>query len=330
MEQQTGTAIVVGGSAGIGRAVVERLIGRGYRVGVMARGEDRLRQMEDEFGTEWVKGVSCDAAVDAEVQRATDEIVAAFGTPTVWINSAMLTAYSPFKEMPVEEFDAIVGATFTGQVNGARAALRVMREGSLVCIGSGLSYRAIPLQSAYCAAKHAVNGFVESLRSELIHDGTPIALSLVQLPAVNTPQFDWAKNRLDAHPQPAPPIYQPDVAAKAVMKAIDGGNREIIVGKPSLQMVFGDMIAPGLLDRLLAKQGYDMMKNDDGQRHPSRGPNTFEPADYPSTAYGSFGDRAYSRGIAVDGDLARTVAFAAPVVLAVAAGAVGMALSRRN
>ena len=329
MEQHTGTAIVIGGSAGIGRAVVERLIGRGYRVGVMARGEDRLRQMEEEFGTDWVKGVSCDAAVDAEVQRATDEIVAAFGAPTVWVNSAMLTAYSPFRQMPAEEFDAIVGATFTGQVNGARAALRVMKEGSLVCIGSGLSYRAIPLQSAYCAAKHAINGFVESLRSELLHDGTPIALSLVQLPAVNTPQFDWAKNRLDAHPQPAPPIYQPDVAAKAVMKAIDGGNREVLVGAPSLQLVFGDMLAPGLMDRFLARKGYDMMKNDDRQQHPSRGPNTFEPADYPSTPYGSFGDRAHDRGIAVDGDFARTVAFAAPVILAVAAGAVGMRMARR-
>ena len=329
MEQHTGTAIVVGGSAGIGRAVVERLIGRGFRVGVMARGEERLREMEEEFGTDWVKGVPCDAAVDAQVQRATDEIVAAFGTPTVWVNSAMLTAYSPFRKMPAEEFDAIVGATFTGQVNGARAALRVMEEGSVVCIGSGLSYRSIPLQSAYCAAKHAINGFVESLRSELEHDGTPIALSVVQLPAVNTPQFDWAKNRLDGHPQPAPPIYQPDVAARAVMKAIDGGNREVIVGKPSLQMIFGDMIAPGLLDRFLARNGYDMMKADDGQDHPDRGPNTFEPADYPSTPYGSFGDRAYDRGIAVDGDMARTVAFAAPVLLAVAAGAVGMKLARR-
>ena len=329
MEKRNGTAVVIGGSAGVGRAVVERLIGRGYRVGVMARGADRLRAMEDEFGTDWVKGVSCDAAIDAEVQRATDEIVAAFGAPTVWVNCAMLTSYSPFRQMPAAEFDTIVGATFTGQVNGARAALRVMREGSLVCVGSGLSYRSIPLQSAYCAAKHAINGFVESLRSELLHDGTPIALSLVQLPAVNTPQFDWAKNRMDAHPQPAPPIYQPDVAARAVLQAIDGGNREIMVGKPSLQMVFGDMIAPGLLDRFLARDGYDMMKARDGEDHPDRGPNLYGPADYPSTAYGSFGDRAHARGIAVDGDLARTVAFAAPVLMALAAGAFGMKLARR-
>ena len=328
--QGTSTAVVIGGSAGVGRAVVDRLVGRGYRVGVLARGEDRLRQMEDELGREWVRGVPCDAADAEAVERAADEVVAAFGAPTVWVNCAMLTIYSPFREMSPAEFEQVMGATFFGQVNGVRAALRVMPEGRVVCIGSALSYRSIPLQSAYCAAKHAINGFVEAVRSELMHDDVPVTLSLVQLPAINTPQFDWAANRMPDHPQPAPPIYQPEVAARAVLKAIDGGNREIMVGAPSAEMILGDFLAPGLLDRILSRKGYEAQAAKDGEAHPVRGPNLFGPADYPSTAHGSFGDRATSRGIAIDGDVARFVAAAAPVLLAGAAGAVGMALARRR
>ena len=328
----SGTAIVAGGSAGVGRAVVERLIGRGYRVGVLARGEDRLQEMEREFGREWVRGIAADVADHAAVDAAADEIVEAFGAPTVWVNSAMLTAFSPFSKMPPEEFDAIVGATFTGQVNGTRTALRVMngaRAGSIVCIGSGLSYRAVPMQSAYVAAKHAINGFAQALRSELIAGDSPIALSLVQLPAINTPQFDWAKNRLEDHPQPAPPIYQPDVAARAVMKAIDGGNREILVGGSVLQLVFGDMVAPWYLDRKLAKDGADVQQTEEAD-HPSLGPNTFEPASRHSSAKGTFGDRARENGIIVDSDLARGLAFLGLPLATLAAGAVGAALAGRR
>lgn len=328
----SGTAIVAGGSAGVGRAVVERLIGRGYRVGVLARGEDRLREMEREFGRTHLRGVVADVADHGAVDAAADEIVEAFGAPTVWVNSAMLTAFSPFSKMPAREFDAIVAATFTGQVNGTRTALRVMdgaREGSIVCIGSGLSYRAVPMQSAYVAAKHAINGFAQSLRSELIAEKSPISLSLVQLPAINTPQFDWARNRLEDHPQPAPPIYQPDVAARAVMKAIDGGNREILVGGSVLQLVFGDMVAPWVLDRMLARDGADMQQTG-GADHPDLGPNTFRPAARHSSAKGTFGDRAKESGIIVDSDVARGMAFLGLPLVTMAAGALGAAMMSRR
>lgn len=328
----SGTAIVAGGSAGVGRAVVERLIGRGYRVGVIARGEDRLEQMEREFGRDWVRGLSANVADQGELDGAVDEIVDAFGAPTVWVNSAMLTAFSPFGKMPAKEFDTIVGATFTGQVNGTRSALRVMdgsRKGSIVCIGSGLGHRAVPYQSAYVAAKHAINGFAQSLRSELMADESPIALSLVQLPAINTPQFDWAKNRLEDHPQPAPPIYQPEVAARAVMKAIDGGNREILVGGSVLQLVFGDMVAPWYLDRKLARDGADLQQTDE-RDHPDLGPNTFEPASRHSSARGSFGERAKESGIIVDSDVARGIAFLGLPLAAMAASALGAAMAARR
>ncbi|PRY93747.1 short-subunit dehydrogenase [Hasllibacter halocynthiae] len=330
-ESPIGTAVVAGGSAGIGRAVVQRLVGRGYRVGVMARGEARLREMEDEFGTDWIKGVPCDVAEADEVARAAREIVAWGGDLEIWVNSAMLTAFTPFREMPPEEFEAIVGATFLGQVNGVREALRHMQAGTIVCIGSGLSYRAVPIQSAYVASKHAVHGFVHAVRSELIAEEVPITLSEVMLPGVNTPQFDWARNRMDEHPQPAPPIYQPDVAARGVMKAIDEGLEEVIVGKPAVELIFGNMVAPHWLDRLMARKGIEGQKNDDDRTHPDRGPNTFEPAEYPSTAYGSFGDRARSSGLIIDGGTARAVAFGAPMILALGAGmAAGAALARRR
>lgn len=328
----SGTAIVAGGSAGVGRAVVERLIGRGYRVGVIARGEDRLTEMEREFGRDWVRGVSADVADHEALDDAADEIVEAFGTPTVWVNSAMLTAFSPFSKMPPKEFDTIVAATFTGQVNGTRTALRILdgsRKGSIVCIGSGLSYRAVPMQSAYVAAKHAINGFAQSLRSELIAENSPIALSMVQLPAINTPQFDWAQNRLEDHPQPAPPIYQPDVAARAVMKAIDGGNREILVGGSVLQLMFGDMIAPWYLDRMLAREGGDMQQTEEAD-HPDLGPNTYAPAARHSSAKGSFGDRARDSAIIVDSDVARGIAFLGLPLAALAATALGAAMGGRR
>ena len=225
---RNGYAIVVGGSAGVGRAVVQALHDKGMRVGVIARGAERLAELE---GIEGISTAQADAGDAAQLARAVEDLIGREGVPTVWVNCAMATSFSPFMEVPPEEFDRILRTTFLGQVNGTRLALRHMTEGHICHVGSGLSYRPVPNQAAYCAAKHAINGFVGAVRSEVIAEGRPIGMSLVQLPAINTPQFDWAKNRLDAHPQPAPPIYQPDVAAKAVMKAIDGGKMTILVVK---------------------------------------------------------------------------------------------------
>ncbi len=302
------TAIVVGGTAGVGRATVVALLERGYRVGVMARGEDRLSEMEEEFGADRLKAVPADAGVAKQVEAATDAIVAKFGTPDVWVNCAMLTSFSPFEKMTPDEFEAIVDASFLGQVNGTRAALRVMGRGNVVNIGSGLGYRAVPFQAAYCGSKHAINGFTSAIRSELLHDGHPLRIGLVQLPAINTPQFEWARNRLDRKPQPAPPIYQPEVAARAVLKAIDTGAREILVGRSVLKLVLGNMVLPNWLDRKLADEGVEMQKSD--RREPGDRPdNIHEPVDYPSTARGRFGQRAKNDALMVDGDLARKVIF---------------------
>ncbi len=307
MEGRGETAVVAGGSAGVGLAVVEALIGRGYRVGILARGAERLSDLAARFGDR-VHTVVCDVSDAEAVDAAARKIVGALGMPSVWVNSAMLTAFSPFGEMDAAEFEAITDTTYHGQVNGTRAALRVMTRGNIVNIGSGLSYRPVPNQSAYCGAKHAINGFTGSLHSELIRDNSPVALSLVQLPAINTPQFTWARNRMDRKPQPAPPIFQPEVAAKAVMQAIDTDARELLVGKSVLQLVFGDMLFPGALDRKLAEDGVEAQKSDTPDPDFTPG-NLDAPASHPATAHGGFDDRASEDGVIVDADRTRKGVF---------------------
>ncbi|MBM9596377.1 SDR family oxidoreductase [Roseitranquillus sediminis] len=320
MTRNDSIAIVVGGTAGVGRAVVEAFLAEGYRVGVVARGEARLQAMENEFPGR-VKTASADAGVAEQLDRATDNLVQALGIPRAWINCAMLTSFSPFEMMEVEEFEQITRATYLGQVNGTRAALRVMGRGNIVNVGSGLGYRAIPFQSAYSGAKHAINGFTAAVRSELMRDGHPVKLSLVQLPAMNTPQFDWARNRLPERPQPAPPVFQPEVAARAVLRAIETGPRELLVGKSVLQLVFGDMVLPDWLDRKLADEGVEMQKS--GERDSGNRPdNIYEPVDHPSTAHGRFEKRAKDSGIIVDGDVARKVVFFGIPAVAFLSGAV--------
>ena len=320
-------AVVTGGTAGVGRAVVDQLIARGYRVGALARGEDRLEELQTIHGRDRVLGISCDVGDAGAVSQAAREVHDEFGPPTVWVNDAMLTSYSPFRQMPSEEFEAIVRATFLGQVNGTRAALAVMERGHIVNIGSALSYRGLPMQSAYVAAKHAINGFTQSLRSELMREGVPITLSLVQLPAVNTPQFDWARNRLPEHPQPAPPVYQPEVAAGAVMKAIDRGNREIFVGVSTMQLVLGNFVMPWFLDRKLARRGAQMQQID--RPDPHRGGNIAAPVPMRSSAHGSFDDRARTSGLVLDADRTRLAAFLGVPLATFAAGMLMSGLRRR-
>ena len=320
-------AVVAGGSAGVGRAVVDMLIARGHRVAVLARGEDRLDQLQELHGRDRLMGVSCDVADAGAVSRAAREIAAEFGPPVVWVNSVMLTSYSAFRDMPAHEFETIVGATFLGTVNGTRAALEVMQRGNVVNVGSGLAYRAIPMQSAYVASKHAINGFTSAVRSELIREGRPIALSLVQLPAINTPQFDWSRNRLDNKPQPAPPAYQPEVAARAVLRAVDDDSRELFVGGSVLQLVFGDMVLPWLLDRRLAKDGVDLQQS---ERPPvNREGNVDHPVAMPSRAHGSHDAGARSSGLIVDADRTRAAAFLGVPLVTFALGAL-VAVARRR
>ncbi len=314
------SAVVLGGSAGVGHAVVEALVARGFRVGVVARGTDRLAAMEEAFGED-VATAAADVGDAAQLERAVDDLIARIGRPSVWVNSAMQTSFSPFEQVGPEEFDRIVRTTLLGQVNGTRLALRHMERGNIVNVGSGLGYRPVPFQAAYCAAKHGINGFTAALRSELLRDGRPLILSLVQLPALNTPQFDWALNRLPKKPQPAPPIFQPEVAAGAVMRAIDTDAREILVGKSVLQLVLGNFVAPDKLDRKLAEDGAEMQKS--GTDEPGGRPdNLMAPAPHPAGARGSFGDRAQDSAWTVDGDRVRYLVFGGTVGAALLLGLV--------
>ncbi len=300
-------AVVLGGSAGVGRAVVAQLVRDGFRVGVVARGKGRLAALEREHPGA-VFTASADVSDDAALQSAVDTLLADVGTPSIWVNCAMLTSFSPFDEMSPDEFRRIGDVTYLGQVNGTRRALTAMRTGAIVNVGSGLAYRSVPFQSAYCGAKAAINGFTSAIRSELIRDKRPISLSLVQLPAINTPQFDWARNRLSMKPQPAPPIYQPEVAARAILRAARDGNRELLVGKSVLQLVFGNFILPAWLDRKLAKSGAEMQKSD--RPEPGDRPdNLMSPVEHPASAHGSFDARASDDGLIVDADTARRIVF---------------------
>ncbi|WGH79472.1 SDR family oxidoreductase [Jannaschia ovalis] len=296
-------AVVAGGSAGIGRATVEALLARGYRVAVLARGQDRLDQMRAELGADlWTR--SADVSDAAQVEAAADAIVADWGAPEVWINNAMLTSFSSFAEVDDAEFRKITDTTYLGTVNGCRAALRVMETGRIVNVGSGLAYTSVPMQAAYCGAKHAIEGFTQALRIEIARGRRDITLGMVQLPAVNTPQFDWARNRLDAKPQPAPPIFQPEVAAEAILRAVETGAREVLVGRSVLKLVFANMLFPDVVESQLEKMGVEAQESpqpDFGRDDNLDGPL----ADYPSKAHGSFDDRAADRGIIVDGDRAR-------------------------
>lgn len=300
------TAFILGGSAGVGRAVVTALRARGYSVGVIARGQARLDQIAS--GDDQIAAASADVGDADALRAAVDQLIGKLGVPQIWVNCAMATSFSPFDQMEVDEFDKIVRTTFLGQVNGTRLALEHMTKGNIVNVGSGLSYRAVPFQSAYCAAKHAINGFTGSVRSELIRARRPLEISLVQLPAVNTPQFDWARNRLDHQPQPAPPIFAPEVAARAVLKAIDDNAREILVGQSVLKLVFGDMVLPAFIDRKLARDGAEMQKSDRAEPG-GRADNLFDPVDHAPTAEGSFSDRASDSAFITDADRFRKMLF---------------------
>ncbi|EKE44286.1 short-chain dehydrogenase/reductase SDR [Oceaniovalibus guishaninsula JLT2003] len=301
------SAIVLGGSAGVGHAVVVALLNRGYRVGVVARGQTRLDTMQAEYG-ERIATAAADVSQADVLEAAVEKLVVSLGRPAIWVNCAMLTSFSPFDKVDADEFDRIVGTTLIGQVNGTRLALRHMDRGNIVNIGSGLGYRSIPMQAAYCAAKHGVNGFTQAVRSELIRNGRPITISLVQLPAVNTPQFDWALNRLPHMPQPAPPIFQPEVPARGVLKAIDTNAREILVGLPTLKLLFGNFMLPNWLDHMLARQGADMQMTD--RPDPGDRPDNLRaPAEHPAASHGRFDDRAKPDGLIVDGDVARKAVF---------------------
>jgi len=321
-------AVIAGGSAGVGRATAELLARKGHDIAVLARGADNLQRAEAALSALGVNalGIVCDVSDEAQVRAAADRIVSELGEPDIWVNCAMLTVFGAFENLSDDDFRRVVDTTFMGQVTGTRIALEGMRRrghGRIVCVGSGLSYRSVPLQSAYCASKAAINGFTQSVRSELIHDGLDgdrgITLSLVQLPAINTPQFDWARFEIARQPRPAAPVYQPELAARAVWQAIEKRSRELLVGKSVIGLVFGDMVFRAVFDRRLAKAGYEGQHSD---RAPSgtRDDNLASPSSMSADARGSFGDEASDDGVIIDADLARALVFGGGAVVLVLIG----------
>jgi NAD(P)-dependent dehydrogenase (short-subunit alcohol dehydrogenase family) len=260
--ESVSVVVVTGASAGLGRATALACARRGWRVALIARGRERLASAAAEVraaGGEALE-LPADVADPSAISEAADRVREAWGRIDIWINNAMASVFSPVTEMTPEEFRRVTEVTYLGQVHGTLAALRHMQrrnQGTIVQIGSALSYRSIPLQSAYCAAKFAVRGFTDSLRSELIHNGSGIRLTMVQLPAVNTPQFDWARSRLPRRLQPVPPIYAPEGVAEAVVKAALEAPRELWVGRPAIEAIVGTIVAPAWLDRMIASQAWD-------------------------------------------------------------------------
>jgi len=253
--------VITGASAGVGRATAMAFARRGCRVALMARGRARLESAKEEV--ERAGGVGLVLPVDVAeadaVFQAADEVIASWGGIDVWINNAMATIFAPVQAISPAEFLRVTQVTYLGQVHGTLAALRHMRKvgrGTIVQVGSALSYRSIPLQSAYCASKFAVRGFTDSLRSELEHERSSIRLTMVQLPAVNTPQFDWARSRLPRLLQPVPPIFQPEAVAEAIVEAAMDAPRELWIGSSSIKAILGTMAVPPYLDRLLSVRGW--------------------------------------------------------------------------
>lgn len=288
--------VITGASAGVGRATVREFAKRGAHIGLIARGRDGLeaarREVEEVGGRALVLPV--DVSDAGAVENATERVEREFGPIDIWVNNATVSVFSPIKEMNAEEFRRVTEVTYLGVVHGTLAALKRMLprdRGTIVQVGSALSYRSIPLQAAYCAAKHAERGFTDSLRSELIHDGSKVHVTMVQLPALNTPQFGWVKSRLARKAQPVPPIFQPEVAAEAIYWAAHEKRREVFVGLPTMQAILGNKVAPGLLDHYLAKAAYDGQQTGEPE-DPNRPDNLMEPVPGDHGAHGTFGSQA--------------------------------------
>ena len=284
--------VITGASAGVGRATVREFARRGGRIGLLARDLDRLEATRQEVEALGGRALvlPTDMADPDQVEAAAAKVEAAFGPIDVWVNNAMVSVLSPVKEMTTDEYRRVTDVTYLGYVYGTLSALRRMLprdRGMIIQVGSALAYRAIPLQSAYCGAKHAIQGFTESLRSELIHDGSKVRVTIVQLPAVNTPQFSWIKSRLPRHPQPVPPIYQPEVIARAIVWAADHDRRELSVGMSTVKAIVGDKFIPGTLDRYLARIGYGAQQTDE-LVDPYRPNNLFKPVPGDYGAHGRF------------------------------------------
>jgi NAD(P)-dependent dehydrogenase (short-subunit alcohol dehydrogenase family) len=290
--------VITGASAGVGRATAIAFARRGAQIGLLARGQAGLERAKRDVKTAGGKALvlPTDVSDPAQVEAAAQQVELRFGPIDIWINNAMVSVFSPVKEMTPEEFKRVTEVTYLGYVYGTLTALKRMLprdRGVIIQVGSALAYRGIPLQAAYCAAKHAVQGFHDSLRSELLHDGSEVRVTMVQLPALNTPQFSWVKSRLPHKAQPVPPIFQPEVAAAAIVYAADHNRRELYVGWPTVKTILGDKLASGVLDHYLAKTGYQAQQTGE-PADPNQPNNLWSPLDDAGDhgAHGVFDRRA--------------------------------------
>jgi NAD(P)-dependent dehydrogenase (short-subunit alcohol dehydrogenase family) len=288
--------VITGASAGVGRATVQAFAQRGAHIGLLARGREGLEgaRRDAEAAGGQALPLPTDVADARQVEAAAQAVEEKFGPIDIWVNDAMTTVFSPFKEITAEEFKRATEVTYLGAVYGTMAALRRMLprdRGCIVQVGSALAYRSIPLQAPYCGAKHAIRGFTDSVRCELLHDRSNVHITMVHLPGLNTPQFSWCKTRLPRHPQPVPPIFEPEVAAEGIVWAAHHKRREVLVGGSTVEAVQGNKIAPGILDHYLARTAYDGQQTKQPVS-PDRPSNLFEPVPGDHGAHGVFDSKA--------------------------------------
>ncbi len=321
--------VITGASAGLGRATAREFGKNGARVGLIARGVDGLeaakREIESAGGKAMV--LPLDVADADAIQKAAVSVEQEFGPIDIWVNNAMASVFSPVKEMTPAEYKRVTEVTYLGVVYGTLAALKHMLprdRGTIVQVGSALAYRSIPLQSAYCAAKHAIAGFTDSLRCELIHDNSNVRITMVQMPALNTPQFGWVKSRLKHKAQPVPPIFQPEVGARAIYWAAHHTRREFYAGWPTVEAIVGNKLAPGWLDQYLARTGFKSQQTSEPE-DPNRPDNLWKPVGGDHGAHGTFDSRARSHSWEVKASIAKPWISAG---LAIAAAATFFALRR--
>jgi NAD(P)-dependent dehydrogenase (short-subunit alcohol dehydrogenase family) len=317
--------VVTGASAGIGRATVRELARRGASIGLVARGRDGLEgaRADVEEGGGRALVIQADVADADAMDEAAARTEEAFGPLDGWINNAMASVFSPILETTAAEYRRVTDVTYLGVVHGTQAALRRMvprDHGVIVQVSSALAYRAIPVQSAYCAAKHAVLGFTDSLRCELLHEESAVQVTMVHLPAVNTPQFDWVRNRLPGRPAPPDPLYQPEIAARAIVHALQHPRRDVYVGDTTLKALYAQRFIPGLADRYLARNAWEGQMDADDPDVPGRPDNLERPLPGDHGAHGRFDARAR------DWSLQAWAATHRPAVVAAAAGLASLAL----
>ncbi len=332
-DHSTQVVVVTGASAGVGRAIVHRFARAGWRIGLIARDADALeqvrREVEDLGGTALV--APADVADAEAVFAAAERIADGFGAIDVWINDAMVTVFSQVWDMTPEEFGRVTEVTYLGFVHGTMAALRHMRpvdRGTIIQIGSALAYRGIPLQSAYCGAKHAIRGFTDSLRTELLHEHSRIRLTMVELPAVNTPQFDWARTHMPRQPRPVAPVVQPEMIAQTVFEAARKPRREYWIGLSTLKVILGNMLLPAFLDHYLAKVAFGAQETTQPVTA-ERADNLIQPVTSLHRTRGRFGREAHDRAIVVSGPVFRVLPVLIGGVVLLAMGLATGALSRR-